>query len=340
MRQRNGTTNAHRSAAGVNAINTQWCGIVICVYTAVTRNAQTSGVRFVEGNAPRRGLNVVQSSEKLPKFNKPPVVEVVLGVQFQQLAGFHVGHHGAIWQRFQGKFSRVQQQPRLPHIIERKGVQPPEMLNVMSLMSPSDHVPRMWLLSADDTELVQVQPDRFMRNWRRYHDGQIAYPSYDDHIRPGFVEDFANFSAVIEDQQLGPPIADQCEVVYVNHIDHSGTWQDFSQLGRVFKGWDATYPHSVGSGTDTVAYRMRRDVTDDHGKFVGHFFIELDSAYSLRQTGAMTPIFQLQLNVRGRPLSEGAEGVMRFMDLAHKIIVNSFAELTTPEMHAIWERIQ
>jgi uncharacterized protein (TIGR04255 family) len=277
----------------------------------------------------------------LPKFNKPPVVEVVLAVQFQQLAGMHVGHLGAVWQRFQSKFSRVQQQPRFPHTIERRGVQPPEPFNFASLMSPMDGIPRMWLLTANDCELLQVQPDRFMRNWRRYHDGQIAYPSYDGHIRPGFVEDFANFSAVIEDLQLGPLIVDQCEVTYVNHIDGAGVWEEFSQLGRVFKGWDATYPRSIDGGADNnVAVRMRREVADDHGEFVGHFFIELDSAYALRPAGAMTPVFQLQLSIRGRPLGEGTDGVMLFMDFAHKIIVNSFADLTTPEMHKVWERIQ
>ncbi len=135
-------------------------------------------------------------------------------------------------------------------------------------------------------------------------------------------------------------MVDQCEVVYVNHIEPSGVWDDFSQLSRVFTGWDASYPRSIAGSADAVSCRMRREVADDDGKFVGYFYIELDSAFSFRLITPMAPVFQLQLTVRGRPLGEGTDGVMRFMDLAHKMIVNSFAELTTPKMHTVWERTQ
>ncbi|MGO8859079.1 MAG: TIGR04255 family protein [Steroidobacteraceae bacterium] len=286
---------------------------------------------------------MVQTPENLPKFAKPPVVEVVLSTQFQQLPGMHIGQLGLVWDRFRSKFPRVQQQMPLPHIIERKGVHAPALMPTVSLMIPSDQPQRVWLISEDDSDLVQIQSDRFMRNWRRYHNVEIGYPSYDGHIRSEFVEDYETFRTFVSEQRWGELEVDQCEMTYVNHIRPNQIWSDFSQLDRVFKGWSGSYPRLANHATDLLAFRARHEVAEDDGNFIGHLFVELDSAFVVRATGPnseLDPIFQLQLIVRGRPLEQGSVGVMRFMDMAHSIIVKSFADVTTPEMHSIWERTQ
>jgi uncharacterized protein (TIGR04255 family) len=256
----------------------------------------------------------------------------------------HVGHLGLIWERFKAKFPRVQQQMTLPHTIERKGAQsPPFGMPTITLMAAANQIPRLWMISEDDSELVQVQSDKFLRNWRRYHNRDLAYPSYDGHNRPGFVEDFENFRRFIEDQHLGSLAVDQCEVAYINHILPCGVWTEFAQLDRVFKGWASGYPPLAGTAAGVISCRVRHEVSDAEGRFVGHLFLELDSAYSLRSestSGELAPVLQLQLTVRGRPLGEGSEGVMQFMDLAHRVIVKSFAEVTTTEMQEVWGRIQ
>jgi uncharacterized protein (TIGR04255 family) len=286
---------------------------------------------------------VVQTPAKLPKFTNPPVVEVLLSAQFQQLAGMNVGHLGLLWERFKTKFPRTAQQPALPHIIERKGVNAAPVMPTFSLMAPADQVPRFWMIGEDDSDLVQVQSDRFMRNWRRYHNAEMVYPSYDGHNRPEFLLDFETFRSFVIEQGWGELNIDQCEVAYVNHIKPGKGWKDFSQLDRVFKGWASEYPRLAGSAANSIACRIRHEVSDGHDKFIGHLFIELDSAYAVPTppaSGELSPLFQLQLIVRGRPLREGVQGVMEFMDRAHSIIVKSFAAITTPKMHKIWERTQ
>jgi uncharacterized protein (TIGR04255 family) len=303
-----------------------------------------TGVRIDEGAALRQDLNVIRAPEKLPKFRKPPVVEVVLGTQFQQLSEMHVAHLGLVWERFRDRFPQVVQQPTLPHAIERKGARASDAMPTISMMSAADQVPRLWMISEDNTELVQLQSDRFMRNWRRYHDQDIEYPTYDEHNRPAFVKDFDAFHRFAEDHGWGALAVDQCEVTYVNHIHTGRVWSEFSQLDRVFRGWSSSYPALAGAPADLISCRVRHEVVDAEGKFVGHLFVEIHSTYSTRPFGAPPseplPILQLQLTVRGRPLGEATEGVMRFMDFAHTTIVNSFAEITTPEMHDVWERTQ
>jgi uncharacterized protein (TIGR04255 family) len=284
---------------------------------------------------------LIQPSDKLPKFNKPPVAEVVLGVQFAPLTDMHVGHIGLLWERFKTKFTRVEQQPRLPHVIERKGnPTPPALVPNISIMSAADLIPRMWMLSEDSTEMIQVQTDRFLRNWRRYHNDTIPYPSYETSGRPGFEGDYWNFCEFTKAQELGEPVIDQCEMTYINHIRPCGVWSEFAELGKVFNGWASSYPVLAGSKPDSIACRVRHEVADDNGQYVGHLFVESDSGYLPGPDNELMPVIQFQLIVRGRPLGEGMLGVMQFMDLAHATIVKSFAEVTTPEMHKVWERIQ
>jgi len=254
----------------------------------------------------------------------------------------HVGHIGLLWEQFRSKFSRVEQQPRLPHMIERKGnPAPPALIPNFSIMSAGDLIPRVWMLNDDGTELIQVQTDRFLRNWRRHHiNDPIPYPSYETSGRPGFEIDFGNFLKFAKDQGLGHLAIDQCEMTYINVIRPCGVWNTFAQADKVFRGWGPDYPTLVGSRANTIGCRVRHEVADDHGQFVGHLFVELDSGYLPGSNEELTPVFQFQLIVRGRPLGEGMIGVMQFMDFAHRAIVKSFADVTTPEMHKVWERTQ
>src|ERR1700739_994786 len=155
-------------------------------------------------------------SEKLPKFANPPVVEVLLSAQFEQMTAMHVGHLGLLWERFKTKFPRIAQQPALPHTIERKrSPQHSAIMPTFSLMAPADQVQRLWMISQDDSQLVQVQSDRFMCNWRRYHNATAPYPSYEGHNRPEFEENFEIFRKFVADNGLGDLKFDQCEMSYV-----------------------------------------------------------------------------------------------------------------------------
>ena len=285
-------------------------------------------------------MGVNGTSGTLPRFNKPPVVEVVLGVQFTQLQAMNIAHIGLLWERYRDRFPKFNQQPALPHAIERLGSAAQQGgVQSFSFDFGGDRLQRAWLANADNTELIQIQNDRFIRNWRRYHDSTIPYPSY-ERLKPRFLEDWALFSAFVEESGLGGLIADQCEIAYVSHIEACDIWRSFGQVNRVFRGWSENYPALTGSPADAIGFKARHEVMGPDGAFVGRLFVELDSAYvaAPANPGETRPIFQLQLTVRGSPLSSGIAGVTGFLDLGHELIVNSFVKLTTPEMHQVWER--
>lgn len=275
---------------------------------------------------------------RLPKFTNPPVVEVALSVQFQPPAGLSVAHLGLFWGRCRDRFPRIEQHGPIVNIIERRGVRSPPVDNgQLSLSVDLDTIPRLWMINESFTELLQLQSDRFVRNWRRYHDHSIPYPSFEARIRPEFQKDYEAFSNFAGEQGWEDLTVNQCEVTYINHIAAGKIWQSHDQLDRVFKGWSSTYPPVAGSKAESIGVRLRHELVDGSGKFLGRLHVDVNSGF-IRKDEA--PVFVLQLAARGQPLGAGVSGVMRFLDYGHEVIVSSFAELTTADMHRIWGRTQ
>lgn len=68
----------------------------------------------------------------LPDFNAPPVIEVVVGVQFPTIDELCTAHVGAFWQRMRAEYPGVQDMPPLPAVYESSG-KGPEGLEVSLL---------------------------------------------------------------------------------------------------------------------------------------------------------------------------------------------------------------
>ena len=51
----------------------------------------------------------------LPAFDRPPVTEVAIGVQFGTIQELRQPHFGLFWSRIRADYPQVQDQPPLPH---------------------------------------------------------------------------------------------------------------------------------------------------------------------------------------------------------------------------------
>src|SRR5262245_26513290 len=103
----------------------------------------------------------------LPDFEAPPVTEVSLGVQFRPLESLRVLHLGLLWQDFRESFPNSEEHPPLPSVVETFG-KPRAAPSISLELQELPSVPRVFFLNADQTELVQVQQDRLIRNWRQH----------------------------------------------------------------------------------------------------------------------------------------------------------------------------
>lgn len=165
---------------------------------------------------------------KTPKFDKPPVVETVLGVQFRPLHNMQITHYGKFHDLLKAKgLDQVQQHPRLEHHIEQKQ-------SVMRLMAfpVIMQLPRLWFHAGNSNmeQLIQFQNDRLLQNWRTQSPGDATYPSYKKNRRE-FHDTLLILKSFTDDNGLGNFLPDQCEVTYVNRIPMA----DFSNPQEAFR---------------------------------------------------------------------------------------------------------
>jgi uncharacterized protein (TIGR04255 family) len=269
--------------------------------------------------------------QDLPDFRRPPVAETVLSLQFEPISGLTTAHVGLLWQRFRDQLPLVEEQPPLPPAFERfDAPKPPEVEVTVEEKLPA---PRVWFLNRAKTELIQVQPDRLVHNWRKV-EGIEPYPRY-ERIRDDFRREAETFERFLNDEGLGALNVNQCEVTYVNHIEGSGIWGRHGQLDTVLRNW-SRLPTGAFLGEPEDAVVRMRFVIPGEGKPAGRLHVAFQPA---RKKTDNSPLFLMTLTARGAPLGDGMEGAFAFFDLGRPWIVKAFADLTTPGMHLVWERI-
>jgi uncharacterized protein (TIGR04255 family) len=269
----------------------------------------------------------------LPDFRAPPVTEVVLGVQFDSLERFLSPHLGLVWERFKSQFPLVEEQAPLPPVFETFGAFP-QFVPPISLWIGGALMPRVFFINADKTQLLQVQRDRFLHNWRKVGEGD-SYPRFERMLET-FVSGFQTFANVIRETELGVVVTNQCEVSYINQIPVPASSDIFGVIEKLFdrQAAQVTLP-GLGRPED-LRFLLRYIMRDSEGAPTGRLIVAAEPA--VRSDGA--PIVQLTLTARGKPLTSDMSGVIEFLESGRIQIVRAFTDLTSQTMHKIWERAQ
>ena len=269
----------------------------------------------------------------LPSFRRPPVIEVSLSVQYPPLTELRTPHLGLFWEAIRKKFPTVQEQPPLPPVIEVMGLPPDQEGGMRVELLRVPPVPRCWFMTKDESEVLQVQQDRFISNWRKTLP-TVDYPHY-EHVRDMFFENFRVYEEFVKREGLGEMVPNQCEVTYVNHIPAGEIWSNPGQLGKVFTVWTPRYSDEFLSDPEDVKFAIRYAITDDaRSAVVGRLHISLEAKYSADGT----LMFLIILTASGMPSAPNSKGVQEFFDLGRKWIVRGFTSITTQPMHEFWGR--
>jgi uncharacterized protein (TIGR04255 family) len=268
---------------------------------------------------------MTQRPSDLPDFSDPPVVETVLSVQFDRLAPARTAHFGLYWNEVHERFPKTEERGELPPAVERFPDLSASGVGIQFEAFEAPPTPRFWFTNELGTELIQVQRDRFIKNWRKAEEAGL-YPRYET-VKEGFDRDFSSFRDFASRYQLGGVRVNQCEVTYINHIVAGRGWSTHADIEKVFTVW--RQPHSAYPGpAQDLTFHARFLISDTSGAPVGRLHASLQPV--LRVSDAI-PMFVLNLTARGQ-IGEGID----FFDLGREWIVRSFKELTTPDMHAIW----
>ncbi|MGE4000461.1 MAG: TIGR04255 family protein [Planctomycetaceae bacterium] len=266
----------------------------------------------------------------LPDYESPPVVETILGVQFDPLEKLTAPLLGAFWCTIRNEWPNASEAPYLESKFEQFGADRP--WSRLRLQLKQGHPPiRLQLRNEASDRMIQVQNSRLHVNWMGYEGAD--YPRYPA-VRSRFENAWERFTRFVETENLGQISPNQWEVTYLNHIPIGSVWNtpkdwsflrfvgdtsvvdDVAQFERFQGGWRFALPENSGRLHVSWKTASRRKSEDSDE--------ELD-------------VVVLEQTARG-PLSKDADAaaIIERLDAGRSAIVRSFSRLMSKEANAYW----
>jgi uncharacterized protein (TIGR04255 family) len=199
--------------------------------------------------------------------------------QFEPLLLVQTAHLGLLWNEYRASFPKTEERPSLDPVVEQFPERPSVRVGLKFQALENPPVPRLWFANPQGNEMIQVQNDRFIKNWRKEGDGE-QYPRYEKTIRPKFDRDYHIFLAFLEKNQLGTPCVNQCEVTYVNHILAGEGWEHYGELEKIFTFWRSPDLTPPGPAED-LRLHARFVIPGEAGKPIGRLHVDLQPAVSV-----------------------------------------------------------
>jgi uncharacterized protein (TIGR04255 family) len=261
----------------------------------------------------------------LPDFENPPVVEVILGVQFKPINGLRAFNVAHLLDIYHGDFSQLEEKEPLDPVQEKLSREPASQSLVFSIQTVPP-LPRFWLKDEADNHLLQIQRNRFLRNWKSFEkDNKAEYPRYPN-LKDSFKRDFDKFSQFISDNEMGSIHLEYAEISYVNYI-----WAPHNYSNPILKPFALNYSTGNIPELEEADLTLRYLLPDESGKPIGRMHIRFEPRFKNKQE-----IYQLMLTVRGEPAENSIDSVLKFMDAGHEAIVQGFEAVTNESWHKTW----
>ena len=255
----------------------------------------------------------------LPSFGAPPLNEVVVGVQYAPVSGYSQIHSGDVWSLFKDKFPIVEEHQALAPTLENFSL--PRQAGI-EMITGAMH-DRFWFLTEDKCELIQFQPDKFIRNWRKQSDEKNEYPRFESIIE-NFTKDIEKLEAYYKESFEQPSLSiNHCEVSYINFL----YLNDLPDLGLnqifSFLNFDTEPPGLV--------CEFNEPILNDEGQPIARMNTSVSQA-----TGVKGRMYRLSISIKGSPEKDDIKNSLIFIENARIKIVNHFKNITSPEAHKFW----
>lgn len=273
-------------------------------------------------------MNNSPAKGPFPDYEDPPVVETILGVQFNPLSGWRNAHLGAFWKTLNtDDWPNVFDAPPLQLQFERFTESARWAMVGAQLTLTQDLSARLQIKNKEGDRMIQLQNSRLHFNWLGQAGGQ--YPRYGS-IRDGFVWVLQQFIEYVAREKVGDFRPNQWEVTYLNHIPKGTIWNTpndwgfFLPLGPVPTIEHLVQGESFAGGWHFVIpeQRGRLHVQWQHG----------------RKSDPEEEVIVLTLTARG-PVAgseNSIQAILDGLDLGRETIVRSFVAFTSEAANKYW----
>ncbi len=270
-----------------------------------------------------------KKSKILPEYDNPPLTEVVCGVTFQPLDNFIATHFGILWGIYQPDFPKVEELAPLASPIEIiEGQEYEANLNFTNIPP----LPRQMFISQDARNIIQIQRDRFIFNWRKLELND-TYPRYEK-VFDEFKDKLGKFNGFLENSQM-QIVPAQYELTYVNQIEENDLWKTNKDLINIFPKFQSNIETGlILKEPETINSRISFLLPNKMGRL-----------YATIKTGAVRKannkkVIILDLTVRGFNRKNLTE-MSNWFEVAREWIVKGFTDLTGDKIQKeVWKRRQ
>jgi uncharacterized protein (TIGR04255 family) len=271
------------------------------------------------------------TSNPLPAYKKPPVIEVVCGVQFDSLDALTAPLLGIFWQSIRDEYPKTQSMPPLGAVVERiPKAHGNDRVQVEVVETPP--LPRTFFVHRSENWVMQIQGDRFLHNWRRTSDAD-EYPRFPA-VFPKFWNAWLRFREFCMHEGLGELTANQLELTYINHISLGVGWQTLAGVGNVLPDIKWRTSERFLPNPESMAWNVSFRLPEDRGR------LHVVFKHAIRRVDSV-PVLLCELTARGAPLSNDEPALRDWFNMGREWIVRGFADLTDERIqHELWERTE
>jgi uncharacterized protein (TIGR04255 family) len=264
----------------------------------------------------------------LVSYSSPPVIEVVCGIQFEPLHRFMSVHYGEFRQLVKDEYPKIEERSPVIDLFEDR--KSPTLSDAVETLE-APPLRRVFYVDDSGNFLLQLQPSRFLANWRRMR-AEDQYPRFSATYKR-FLERWDTFWRFAKEHELGMPRANQYELTYINHI--LSIDEGFPAAIEYFMpllSWSRARSLDFLPRPLSIAMRLRFPLPENGGS------LHLKVDHGQRKHDGKE-ILVLEFTARG-PAAQDWSDMRRWFGMAHQQIVTGFTDLTSEAAHEHWGKLR
>ena len=270
-----------------------------------------------------------QAELRCPSYERPPVVETVVGVQFEPLSAFRNAHLGLFWKELDANEWRdLGDVPTLDPEFERFGTKLTWHPGVRFQLT-QEIASRLQIKKKTGDRMIQVQNGRFHLNW--IGAGGADYPRYTT-VKAEFQQLLDTFTRFLESNNLGEFQPNQWEITYINQIKKGTVWNSPGDWS-FFRLLQADATTRCQLSMESFSGEWHFSIPDERGRLHLHW------KHGLVPIKDKDPDEAIWLTFTARgPIADSnkSEQIIRGLDLGHDSVVCTFRDLMSEDANRYW----
>ena len=272
-----------------------------------------------------------ETSELPVTYERPPIVEVALSIQFSATPTIGIERFGEFWSSHKAAYPDVAVVPSIPPCTEDFGHETRwRPLNPKFSFSDKPEC-RLQMKSSDGQWMAQLQADRVVVNWLKKGDDYSRFPE----ALSRFVSFLNKWTEYLDSSDLAETQLQFWELSYVNRIEKKDLWATPAD-------WPSVFPGLFGEAS---AMAGNQDLRGFQGHWVWHIADPLSNIYvdlrpGVSKENASEDVIFFRLTARGPFTFENGEdrveGIKSNFSGGRAAIANLFNKIISTNAKQAW----